>query len=216
MSEQVRQRRALGRPRIVAAMQRLVPEPLDAAVVVGHRGSFYRGALTVGVTIMVAGFVRDQRSDLVSYLVVGTALYLALWTVGGVLVNASSRLSLGPWYGTLAVTDSTVYVARNSWWTGRPVAITATFPRVESTIVLGQIMWARRDLTVTLPDRRAVRLEAPLPITSAETRGAVASLGRPPEAEWRPDPGRPGQLRWWDGGDFSAITTRRPDPPYPL
>ena len=98
MSEQVRQRRAVGRPRVVTAMQRLVPEPLDAAVTVGHRGSHYRNAATVGVAIVVASIVRDQRSDIVSYLVVGTALYLSLWTVGGVVMNASSPLRLGPWY----------------------------------------------------------------------------------------------------------------------
>ena len=216
MSEQVGQRRTLGRPRVVAAMERLVPEPLDAAVVVGHRGNFWRQAVTVGVSVVVGDVVGDRWPGLPIYILVVSAAFLALWTIGGFVVNALSPLSLGIWSGTLAASGSTVYVARNSLWTGRPAAITATFPRADSTIVLGSTMWARRGITVTLPDQRATRLEAPLPITYGENREAVSSLGRPPEAEWRPDPGRPDQLRWWDGSEFSSITTRRPDPPYPL
>jgi len=215
MSEQVRQRQTLGRPRVVAAMQRLVPEPLDSVVVVGHRGNFWRQAITIGVSIVIGDVARDARPGLAIYIVVVSAAFLVLWTMGGFVVDAASPLSLGVWSGSLAVSDGTVYVARNSVWSGRPVAITASFPRADSSIVLGSTMWARRGLTVTLPGHRAVRLEAPLPMTSAVTREAVSFLGRPPEAEWRSDPGRPDQLRWWDGGEFSSITTRRPDPPYP-
>jgi len=218
MSEQVKQGRALGRPGVVTAMQTLVDEPLEAAVVVGHRGSFWRMAATLGASILAADLVPAGRSGIVEHLAIMVAVFGVLWAAGGAIADARSPLTLGVMSGTLAVSDSAVYVARNSLWTSRAVAVTASFPRAGSTVVLGGIRWARRDLAVALPDGTQVRLEAPLPITSAETAGAISSMGRPPEAEWRPDPGHPDQLRWWDGGGFSPITTRRtnPDPPSTL
>jgi len=213
MGEQVRQGRALGRPGIVAAMQALVDEPLEAAVVVGHRGNLWRMMVTLGAAILVADLIPAGRSGLVAHLAILIGVFGALWTVGGAISDARSPLTLGLWAGTLAVSDGTVYVARNSFWTSRATAITASFPRAGSTVVLGEIRWARRDLAVTLPDATRVRLEAPLPITSAETRGAISSMGRPPEAQWRPNPANPAELRWWDGADLTTITTTNPSPP---
>jgi hypothetical protein len=126
------------------------------------------------------------------------------------VVDTVSPLHLRGWNGVLAVSESTVYVARGSFLSGQPTAITATFPRETATIVPGRLGWGRRGVTLTAPGLGSVRLAAPAPVTSGENQAALSSMGRPPQAEWRPDPGNPGQLRWWDGGELTRITTPEP------
>jgi len=202
----------LGRPRTVAAMQRLVDEPLTAVVIVGHRGYFWR----ILGSFVVASFAsdtvlwwRDWTGPLprVSLML---ALFLVLAVGIEAVVDTLSPLHLRGWTGALAVSGSTVYVARGSVLSGQPAAITATLPRDTTAIVPGRLGWGRRGVTLTAPGIGSVRLAAPAPVTSGENQAALSSLGRPPQAEWRPDPGNPGQLRWWDGGELTRITTPRP------
>ncbi len=54
-------------------------------------------------------------------------------------MDALSPLHLRGWTGVLAVSGSTVHVARGSFLTGQPTAITATFPRETATIVPGRL-----------------------------------------------------------------------------
>jgi hypothetical protein len=128
----------------------------------------------------------------------------------GALLDARPRVRLRSPGGVLGVSGSTVYVARGAFWDGSAVALTMSFPREPSTIALGGLGWGYRALTVTPPGTGPSRLEATFPITSGEMRAAISALGRPPEAEWRPDPGNPHQLRWWDGGELTRTTTPKP------
>jgi hypothetical protein len=212
MSEQVDHQRTLGNPRLVATMQALVDEPLDAVVAIRHRGFLW----LLGVVVLVAVGVLSlsplgNAGALVFALSVGLLVAVGSYAVGA-LLDARSPVRLRAPGGVLGVSGSTVYVARGAFWNGSAATLTMTFSREPSTIVLGGTGWGYRALTVTPPQNDPVRLEATFPISSRVMRDAISALGRPPEAEWRPDPGRPDQLRWWDGGEFSSITTRRPDP----
>jgi hypothetical protein len=199
----------LGRPRTVAAMQRLVEEPLTAVVIVGHRGYFWR----ILGSFAVASFASDtvlwwrDWTGMLPRVSLMLALFLVLAIGLEAVVDTLSPLHLRGWNGVIAVSESTVYVARGSFLTGQPTAITTTFPRDSVAIVPGRLGWGRRGLTLTAPRIGTVRLAAPAPVTSGENQDALSSMGRPPQAEWRPDPDNPGQLRWWDGGELTRITT---------
>jgi hypothetical protein len=218
MSEHVEQQRTVGNPRLVATMQALVDEPLEAVVAIRHRGFLWLLGVVTFLAIVLAQLTPLAEGHVVVFmLAVGLLIAAGALAVGALLDARSSVRLRGP-SGVLGVSGTTVYIARGAFWNGSAVALTMTFPRGPSTIVLGGPGWGYRVLTVTPAGADQARLEATLPITSRVTRDAVSALGRPPEAEWRPDPGRPDQLRWWDGGEFSSLTTRRPDPgpPSPL
>ncbi len=201
----------LGRPGHAAAMRRLVDEPLTAVVIVGHRGYFWR----ILASFFVASFASDEIvwwrdwTGLLPRTLVLIGVFVVLAVGVEALVDARSPLHLRGWTGVIAVSESTVHVARGSLLTGEPVAITATFPRETTTIVPGRLGWGRRGLALTPPGLGPVRLSAS--VTNGDNRAALSSLGRPPQAEWRPDPGNPGQLRWWDGGELTTITAPRTD-----
>lgn len=210
MSDQVEQQRTVGNPRLVTTMQALVGEPLEAVVAIRHRGFRWLLGIVIFLAIVLVQLTPLGQGNVVAYmLAVGLLITIGSYVVGMLLDARSSVRLRGP-SGVLGVSGTTVYVARGAFWNGSAAALTMTFAREPSTIVLGGLGWGYRALTVTQPGAAPARLEASLPITSGTTRVAISALGRPPEAEWRPDPGNPGQLRWWDGGELTRITTPEP------
>jgi hypothetical protein len=211
MSEHVEQQSTLGRPVLVATMRALVDEPLETVVAIRHRGFLLRLVLVAVLVIVALGFTPLAQADAAVFVCATAILIGAGASAIALLVDARSPLRLRGPSGVLGVSGSTVYVARGSFWNGSAAALTMAFPREPSTVVLGGIGWARRALTVTPPGAGPVRLETPLS-TSSGVSAAISALGRPPEAEWRPDPANPDLLRWWDGGELTFITTQRPSP----
>jgi hypothetical protein len=210
MTDQVDQQRTLGSPRLVATMQALVDEPLEAVVAIRHRGFLWLLGIVVFLAIVLAQLTPLAEGNVgVFMLAVGLLIAVGALLVGA-LLDARSPVRLRSPGGVLGVSGSTVYVARGAFWNGSAVALTMSFPREPSTIVVGGLGWGYRALTVTPPGAGSARLEATFPITSGEMRDAISALGRPPEAEWRPDPGNPHLLRWWDGGELTRTTTPKP------
>jgi hypothetical protein len=210
MNEQVDQQRTLGSPRLVATMQALVDEPLEAVVAIRHRGFLWLLGIVVFLAILLVQLTPLGQGNVVVFmLAVGLLIAAGTLPVGALLDARSSVRLRGPG-GVLGVSGTTVYIARGAFWNGSAVALTLTFPRQPSTIVLGGLGWAYRCLTITPPGAGMARLEATFPISSGGMRAAISALGRPPEAQWRPDPDNPDQLRWWDGGELTVITTPKP------
>ncbi len=115
--------------RLLREMSRLTGQPLVTAARVNVAGlSTFRGAaLFVGVGALAWGLL--SRSDF-AFVGIGCAVLLDLlaWMV---LRRRGWPLRFGPPGGVIAVDQTTLFVARTGWWTGRAGTLLGSWPRAD-------------------------------------------------------------------------------------